>query len=710
MNPCAGALVAAALAGACATASAGLEPVELARAWPVMGTLFEARAVAPDSASAREALAAARAQVFRVDSLMSTYKPRSEISRLNAAAGTGAWTGLSAETIEVLGAALDWAQRSGGAFDPTVGPLVDLWGFHRSEGRVPSAAELDSVRLAVGWEAVELDFSAGGARLPRSGMGLDFGAIAKGYALDRAAAAMRAAGAEAGMVDLGGQVLVFGGHPSKEGQPAGGRRWPLGIRHPRRSEELLGRIVVNGGSVATSGDNERFFEHEGVRYSHIIDPGTGWPARGVAQVTVAAATGMLADALSTALFVLGPDRGRGFLARWAPGATAVWVLDSGAGEVSADDILVAGPDSTQVEIRVPTSTEPQPLTEPRMRTYYIAAEEVTWDYAPTDSNQITGDPFGPHERMFVARGADRIGDTYLKALYRAYSDSTFTTPVPRPPEWEHLGALGPLIRAVTGDTIRLVFRNRTRFPFSLHPHGVFYLKDSEGVPGNDETSGRDTLDDRVSPGGVHTYVWPVPERAGPGPNDPSSVVWFYHSHVDEPGDANAGLIGPIVVTARGKARADGSPVDVDREFVTLFKIYDENRSPYLAENIAAYAESPDEVDPDDEGFIESNLLHAINGTVYGNLPLLTMRAGERVRWYLLGLGNEADVHTAHWHGNTVLQQGIRTDVVHLLPASMAEIDMVPDNPGIWIFQCHVDDHMMGGMQVRYRVLPAGPAQ
>src|SRR5215207_7423425 len=181
------------------------------------------------------------------------------------------------------------------------------------------------------------------------------------------------------------------------------------------------------------------------------------------------------------------------------------------------------------------------------RHYYIAADEVAWNYAPSGINQITGEPFGEDEDVFVARGRDRIGRVYLKALYREYTDAMFTTLKPRPPEWEHLGTLVPVIRGEVGDTIVVHFKNNARFPFSVHPHGVFYEKDSEGAPYNDGTSSGDTADDAVPPAGTHSYTWEVPARAGPGPNDPSTILWMYHSHTDEPGDTNAGLIGPIIV-------------------------------------------------------------------------------------------------------------------------------------------------------------------
>ena len=295
---------------------------------------------------------------------------------------------------------------------------------------------------------------------------------------------------------------------------------------------------------------------------------------------------------------------------------------------------------------------------------------------------------------------------YLKALYREYTDETFTTLKERPPEWEHLGALGPVIRARVGDTIVVHFKNNARFPASVHPHGVFYDKDSEGALYNDGTSGLDKVDDSVAPGGTYTYTWRVPERAGPGPADPNSVVWLYHSHISTPEDTNTGLMGPIIISERDGSRPDSAvPRDVDREFVTMFTVFDENSSRLLEHNINTYAGDPNSVETEDEGFVESNLMHSINGFLYNNLPGLDMEQHEHVRWYLLALGDENDLHTAHWHGNNVDSKGSNTDVVELLPASMKVVDMKPDNPGLWLYHCHVNHHIHGGMIATFNVRP-----
>jgi len=347
----------------------------------------------------------------------------------------------------------------------------------------------------------------------------------------------------------------------------------------------------------------------------------------------------------------------------------------------------------------PTTTTTTTSYVGQTRTYWIAADDVVWDYAPTGINQITGQPFDDVANVFVQNGPDRIGKVYIKALYREYTEN-FRNRKTHP---ANLGTLGPVIRAVVGDTIVVNFKNNTQFPASIHPHGVFYDKANEGAPYNDGTSGAAKADDAVPPGGTYTYRWAVPERAGPGPADGSSVFWMYHSHTDEVADTYTGLMGPMVVTGAGKGKSDGSPADVDVELFTMFMVIDENQSHYLQRNIDTFAGDPGSVDPEDDGFIESNLMHSINGYVFGNLPGLTMRKGQRVRWNLMGMGTEVDLHTPHWHGNTVLVNGARKDVVELLPATLLVADMKPDDVGTWLYHCHVGDHILAGMLALYRV-------
>ncbi len=355
----------------------------------------------------------------------------------------------------------------------------------------------------------------------------------------------------------------------------------------------------------------------------------------------------------------------------------------------------------------------------KTRAYYIAADEVDWDYAPGGVNKMMGMKFEGYSTVFTERGPHRIGTVYRKAIYREYTDETFAHLKTRSPEWVHAGILGPILRAEVGDTIRILFKNNASRPYSMHPHGVFYDKDSEGAPYDDGTSGKDKEDDAVPPGKTHVYTWQVPERAGPGPNDPSSIVWLYHSHTNELKDVESGLVGAMIITRRGMATEDGKPKDVDREFVCLYLLFDENVSWYLDHNIQTFTTDPKGVNKlefapvDDQGnfsgvgsgFVVANAKFAINGYIYGTGPMMTMKKGERVRWYLVALGEQFSVHTPHWHGNVVLHDGKRTDVVPLMQAQMETVDMVPDNPGIWMFHCHIDDHMDAGMVTLYKVEP-----
>lgn len=302
----------------CASASRAGGQTKVARAWPVMGTMFVATVWGHDTATMARAIHAARDSVRLVDSLMSNYRPESEISRLNTGAG-GPAQRLSPQTMHVLLRARELWRISGGQFDPTVGPLLRAWGFHSDSGRVPPRAELDSLRELVGYERVALDSIAGTVRLPAAGMSLDLGGIAKGYALDLARQALRDTTITGGMLDLGGNILVFGT------PPRGQKKWVIGIRHPRRVGQIIGTVALDSGAIATSGDYEHFYMIDGVRYGHIIDPTTGYPRRGVLAATAIGPRGEASDGLSAALFLAGPRRGRA-VADSLAGVSGIWVV------------------------------------------------------------------------------------------------------------------------------------------------------------------------------------------------------------------------------------------------------------------------------------------------------------------------------------------------------------------------------------------------
>lgn len=296
-----------------------------------------------------------------------------------------------------------------------------------------------------------------------------------------------------------------------------------------------------------------------------------------------------------------------------------------------------------------------------------------------------------------------------KVRYFQYTDGTFTHKVPQP---ERLGILGPVLRGVVGEYIEVTFLNRAvGGVFSMHPHGVKYDKDSEGSYHSDAADQSGKLKNfqgrgaAIGYGGRFTYVWYCDESSGPLPSEPSSKAWLYHSHVRSGHDINLGLEGFIIITDPKRARPDGTPNDVDREMAALYLIYDESG---VGDEAAEAAPGP--FDSKQWAYLqnlkEESERYAINGYIFGNLPGLDMNEGERVRWYLFALGSETDQHTAHWHGLRVIEEGRRrTDVVELLPASMKTADLLADDPGSWLFHCHVEEHMAGGMFARLTVFP-----
>ncbi|MGC2405075.1 MAG: multicopper oxidase domain-containing protein [Candidatus Cybelea sp.] len=331
------------------------------------------------------------------------------------------------------------------------------------------------------------------------------------------------------------------------------------------------------------------------------------------------------------------------------------------------------------------------------RTYYIAADEAVWNYAPSGTNELTGARLKPNK--------SQLGYAYRKILYHGYTDATFRTLETRNTDQRYMGLLGPLVRAVVGDSVVVVFRNNSSLPLSFHVHGLRYLKTSEGAPYRDGSGSADKPGDAVAPGATYTYYFDVPERSGPGPMDQSSILWMYHSHTDELRDVNTGLVGPIVVTRRGAAHSDGSPNDVDREVFTMFAQFDESQSRLFNENVADRTINPRGVKPGPPAFVDDNTMFSINGYVFGNMPLIDVHRGERTRWYVMSTMSDFDFHAPHWHGETVVINGMRTDTAQLGPMGMIVADMVPDDPGVWLYHCHLNIHLEAGMVARFRTLP-----
>uniref|UniRef100_A0A672KPZ0 Ceruloplasmin n=1 Tax=Sinocyclocheilus grahami TaxID=75366 RepID=A0A672KPZ0_SINGR len=319
--------------------------------------------------------------------------------------------------------------------------------------------------------------------------------------------------------------------------------------------------------------------------------------------------------------------------------------------------------------------------------YYIAAVEMDWDYSPTR----TWEEQMYHSNEFLKKEGKFIGSKYKKVLYREYTDETFTKPKERSADMEHLGIMGPMIHGKVGEKVKIMFKNMAKRPYSIHAHGVKTDRPQVAL---------------TRPGETQTYTWYLPKNSGPTEEQEECSVGAYYSTVDVIKDMYSGLIGPLVICKKSLARTLGLKKEIE-EFALLFVVFDENESWYLDDNIKAQVKNPPNALKEDEEFIESNKMHGINGLVYGNLKGLNMKVGDKVYWYLMGMGNEVDIHTAHFHGHSFdykVSGTHRADVFDLFPGTFQTVTMRPLYSGTWLLHCHVTDHIQAGMETTYTVL------
>ncbi len=270
----------------------------------VMGTFARATAVSNSEKTAQLCVDAAFAELTGVDDMMSDYKADSQLSQVNKNAFDEP-VKVSGALMKVLLAAIDYSKQTGGAFDITVGPVVDLWRQAEKDGQKPTDEQLAAAKAKVGYENLILDSQSLTVRFRVEGMRLDLGGIAKGYAIDRAAEAMRANGALGGMIDVGGDIQCFGITP----EPKTRENWVIGLQDPDSDAKLLVKLKLTDTAVATSGDYRRFVLIGDDRFSHIINPQTSIAAGRLSSVTIIAPTAMQADALATAVSVMGHEKG-----------------------------------------------------------------------------------------------------------------------------------------------------------------------------------------------------------------------------------------------------------------------------------------------------------------------------------------------------------------------------------------------------------------
>jgi FAD:protein FMN transferase len=281
-----------------------------------MGTVWTIRCYAQNRETADIFLSDAFEEVDRLDALLSNYRPSSELSRISREAGSGPVV-TDPETFGFLERALFWSERSAGAFDITVGPLLRLWGFKLKSGHVPTANEQREARAAVGWEKVRLEAASHSVRFAvHTPMELDPGSIGKGFAVDSVVQLLRGEGVHAARISAGGST-VYG-----LGAPPGEQGWPVEVPDPRTPGAVATTVYLHDASLSTGACTEKFFVENGHRYCHIFDPRTLEPQEGVLQTTVVAPSATDSDALSTVVFVLPPDQSAAVL-RGLQGVSAI---------------------------------------------------------------------------------------------------------------------------------------------------------------------------------------------------------------------------------------------------------------------------------------------------------------------------------------------------------------------------------------------------
>ncbi len=297
----------------------------------VMGTYARIVAVADDSETAKQCIQAGMAEIRLVDELMSDFKSDSEIGRANAEAAKHP-VQVGESTFEVLRRSVEFSKLTDGAFDVTVGPLVDLFRTAKRTGAAPTQEQIAQAKTKVGFEKLELDEQNRTVRFTVEGMRLDLGAIAKGYAVDKAIDAAKRCGVAGAMIDLGGNIRCFGSPPK------GRDHWLIGVQDPNAAVEdaggdgILLTLKLTNESIATSGDYQQFALIEGKRYSHILDPHTGWSAEGLSSVTIITDNATDADALSTAVSVMGIQKGLALIEK-QPNTEAILITSGPTREI-----------------------------------------------------------------------------------------------------------------------------------------------------------------------------------------------------------------------------------------------------------------------------------------------------------------------------------------------------------------------------------------
>ncbi|XP_032410683.1 coagulation factor VIII isoform X1 [Xiphophorus hellerii] len=340
--------------------------------------------------------------------------------------------------------------------------------------------------------------------------------------------------------------------------------------------------------------------------------------------------------------------------------------------------------------------------ETKPRNYYIAADEITWDYGIKTPNQF----IKPRE---MRRGMRKFLPHYTKVVYRSYVDKDFKQPINRGELEEHLGIIGPVIRTEVNDLLTVTFKNNAKRPYSLHLHGVYDRNQhvspaqssaSFGIPG-----------EPVPPGQTRTYNWKISEKQGPSDPEFNCKTGAYYSTVDKERDLHSGLIGPLVICKSGTLQTykwqNNLNMQPDiQDFSLLFHTFDETKSWYHEENLLRYCSPPCQANTQDPWYHTSNKFAAINGYVAETLPGLVVAQHQPVRWHLLNVGGDREYHAVHFHGlpfTVHAKQEHRMGVFNLFPGVFGTVEMKPPTVGTWLVECTIGEYQLAGMRAKLLV-------
>nr|XP_055033767.1 coagulation factor VIII [Misgurnus anguillicaudatus] len=335
------------------------------------------------------------------------------------------------------------------------------------------------------------------------------------------------------------------------------------------------------------------------------------------------------------------------------------------------------------------------------KSYYIAAEEIMWDYGINQPAQVI-------KQREMKRGPKKYFPAYKKVIFRAYEDKDFKNPIKRGEMDEHLGILGPVLKAEINDFLTVVFKNKATRSYSFHLHGVYDKTQGSFGPGISPGGFKagEVPGDPVPPGQQRVYSWRISKRQGPSASEFDCKAGAYYSNVNMEKDINSGLIGPMLICRPGTLHPDVLLQPGVTDFFLLFTTFDERKSWYLDDNIKTYCAPPCQVREDDPWFQITNRFAAINGYVSETLPGLIAEQYQTARWHLLNVGTGGEFHAVHFHGlpfSVGKNQEHRMGIFNLFPGVFGTVETKPAIVGTWLIECTIGEHQMAGMRAKLLV-------